>query len=78
MFLRFTYETFACVKVTANFSNAFPKDCETLLGGVDDTTKLAYLHEPRVLQNLASRYELNEIYVSCQGFLWITLYYYYI
>ena len=27
-------------------------------------TKLSYLHEPGVLQNLATRYELNEIYVS--------------
>ncbi|GFS43835.1 myosin family protein with Dil [Actinidia rufa] len=31
-------------------------------GGVDDMTKLSYLHEPGVLQNLAARYELNEIY----------------
>ena len=27
-------------------------------------TKLGYLHEPGVLYNLASRYELNDIYVS--------------
>jgi myosin-5 len=33
-------------------------------GGVDDMTRLSYLHEPGVLQNLATRYELNEIYVS--------------
>ena len=26
-------------------------------------TKLAYLHEPGVLYNLATRYELNDIYV---------------
>uniref|UniRef100_A0A0E0R614 Myosin N-terminal SH3-like domain-containing protein n=1 Tax=Oryza rufipogon TaxID=4529 RepID=A0A0E0R614_ORYRU len=32
-------------------------------GGVDDMTKLSYLHEPGVLQNLATRYELNEIYI---------------
>lgn len=32
-------------------------------GGVDDMTKLSYLHEPGVLQNLKARYELNEIYV---------------
>ncbi|KHN14710.1 Myosin-J heavy chain [Glycine soja] len=31
-------------------------------GGVDDMTKLSYLHEPGVLQNLKARYELNEIY----------------
>jgi len=33
-------------------------------GGVDDMTKLSYLHEPGVLQNLNTRYALNEIYVS--------------
>lgn len=27
-------------------------------------TKLAYLHEPGVLHNLACRFSLNEIYVS--------------
>lgn len=32
--------------------------------GVDDMTKLSYLHEPGVIQNLRTRYELNEIYVS--------------
>lgn len=32
-------------------------------GGVDDMTKLSYLHEPGVLQNLSTRYQLNEIYV---------------
>jgi hypothetical protein len=42
----------------------FPKDTEAPPGGVDDMTKLSYLHEPGVLQNLAARYELNEIYVS--------------
>eukprot|EP00897_Mesotaenium_endlicherianum_P005251 jgi/Mesen1/4754/ME000242S03925 len=31
-------------------------------GGVDDMTKLAYLHEPGVLDNLRSRYDLDEIY----------------
>ncbi|XP_058085252.1 myosin-17-like isoform X2 [Magnolia sinica] len=40
----------------------FPKDTEAPPGGVDDMTKLSYLHEPGVLQNLATRYELNEIY----------------
>lgn len=37
---------------------------EAPAGGVDDMTKLSYLHEPGVLQNLKTRYELNEIYVS--------------
>lgn len=36
---------------------------EAPAGGVDDMTKLSYLHEPGVLQNLKTRYELNEIYV---------------
>ncbi|RVX19331.1 Myosin-11 [Vitis vinifera] len=30
--------------------------------GVADMTKLSYLHEPGVLQNLAIRYELSQIY----------------
>ncbi|XVF25184.1 hypothetical protein REPUB_Repub13aG0191500 [Reevesia pubescens] len=48
--------------VVTNISKAFPKDTEAAPGGVDDMTKLSYLHEPGVLQNLATRYELNEIY----------------
>ncbi|KAG8481812.1 hypothetical protein CXB51_027190 [Gossypium anomalum] len=48
--------------VVTNTSKAFPKDTEAPPGGVDDMTKLSYLHEPGVLQNLATRYELNEIY----------------
>eukprot|EP01018_Ginkgo_biloba_P031563 Gb_12711 [translate_table: standard] len=48
--------------VVANLSNVYPKDTEALPGGVDDMTKLAYLHEPGVLQNLSARYDLNEIY----------------
>ncbi|XP_062213114.1 myosin-6-like [Phragmites australis] len=49
-------------KVTANVSSAYPKDTESPRGGVEDMTRLAYLHEPGVLQNLKSRYALNEIY----------------
>ncbi|KAL0905929.1 hypothetical protein M5K25_024381 [Dendrobium thyrsiflorum] len=48
--------------VVANVSKVFPKDTEAPPGGVDDMTRLSYLHEPGVLQNLAARYELNEIY----------------
>ncbi|GAB2291863.1 hypothetical protein Dimus_026114 [Dionaea muscipula] len=48
--------------VVTDISKAFPKDTEAPPGGVDDMTKLAYLHEPGVLHNLAARYELNEIY----------------
>lgn len=48
--------------VVKDIAKAFPKDTEAPPGGVDDMTKLSYLHEPGVLQNLAARYELNEIY----------------
>jgi myosin heavy subunit len=54
----------AFVQVTTDRSKVFPKDMEAPPGGVDDMTRLSYLHEPGVLQNLATRYELNEIYVS--------------
>ncbi|XP_054801959.1 myosin-11 isoform X2 [Prosopis cineraria] len=49
-------------KVVAKLSKIYPKDMEAPAGGVDDMTKLSYLHEPGVLQNLKARYELNEIY----------------
>ncbi|XP_062155065.1 myosin-17-like [Alnus glutinosa] len=49
-------------KTVTKISKVFPKDSEAPPGGVDDMTKLSYLHEPGVLQNLAARYELNEIY----------------
>lgn len=48
----------------AKASSVYPKDPEFPEQGVDDMTKLAYLHEPGVLQNLSCRYSLNEIYVS--------------
>lgn len=52
-------------QVTVKASGAYyPKDPEAPPCGVDDMTKLAYLHEPGVLQNLRSRYDINEIYVS--------------
>lgn len=51
------------MQVVANLSSIYPKDTEAPAAGVDDMTKLAYLHEPGVLQNLSSRYALNEIYV---------------
>jgi myosin-5 len=41
-----------------------PKDTEAPPGGVDDMTRLSYLHEPGVLDNLAVRYAKNIIYVS--------------
>ncbi|ERN06519.1 myosin-11 isoform X1 [Amborella trichopoda] len=48
--------------VVANLAKVYPKDMEAPPGGVDDMTKLSYLHEPGVLKNLSTRYELNEIY----------------
>ncbi|KAH7437281.1 hypothetical protein KP509_05G063900 [Ceratopteris richardii] len=48
--------------VIVSHSKVHPRDTDVLPGGVDDMTKLAYLHEPGVLYNLACRYELNDIY----------------
>ncbi|KAJ7535365.1 hypothetical protein O6H91_12G030000 [Diphasiastrum complanatum] len=48
--------------LNAPLSGVYAKDPDTKPGGVDDMTKLAYLHEPGVLHNLAIRYELDEIY----------------
>lgn len=50
-------------QVTANLSKLYPKDTDAPVDGVDDMTKLVYLHEPAVLHNLATRYRMNEIYV---------------
>jgi myosin-5 len=55
---------FGTCKIVTKLSKVYPKDMEAPAGGVDDMTKLSYLHEPGVLQNLKTRYELNEIYVS--------------
>ncbi|KAL6545437.1 hypothetical protein OROGR_009311 [Orobanche gracilis] len=49
-------------KVVVKLSKIYPKDMEAPAGGVDDMTKLSYLHEPGVMENLKTRYELNEIY----------------
>ncbi|XP_021313169.1 myosin-17 isoform X4 [Sorghum bicolor] len=48
--------------VTANISDIHPKDTEAPPDGVDDMTRLSYLHEPGVLDNLAVRYAKNIIY----------------
>ncbi|OMP07676.1 hypothetical protein COLO4_07144 [Corchorus olitorius] len=48
--------------VVAKISNVYPKDPEFPSCGVEDMTKLAYLHEPGVLQNLKCRFDINEIY----------------
>ncbi|KAL8029120.1 hypothetical protein ABFS82_14G203800 [Erythranthe guttata] len=55
--------------VVANISKVYPKDEDTPDGGVDDMTKLSYLHEPGVLHNLARRYQLNKIYTYSGGIL---------
>ncbi|KAG6434219.1 hypothetical protein SASPL_105842 [Salvia splendens] len=49
-------------EVVVKLSKLYPKDTEAPPAGVDDMTKLSYLHEPGVLDNLRIRYELNEIY----------------
>ncbi|OEL32655.1 Myosin-17, partial [Dichanthelium oligosanthes] len=49
--------------VIANISDIHPKDTEAPPDGVDDMTRLSYLHEPGVLDNLAVRYAKNIIYV---------------
>ncbi|OAY44713.1 hypothetical protein MANES_08G174100v8 [Manihot esculenta] len=48
--------------IAAEIFSIYPKDTEAPPAGVDDMTKLAYLHEPGVLHNLACRFSLNEIY----------------
>ncbi|KFK31068.1 hypothetical protein AALP_AA6G064300 [Arabis alpina] len=48
--------------VVAKVNAVYPKDPEFPELGVDDMTKLAYLHEPGVLLNLKARYNANEIY----------------
>ncbi|KAL6499542.1 hypothetical protein OROGR_027452 [Orobanche gracilis] len=55
-------QTFDGKKVVANISKIYPKDEDAPVDGVDDMTKLSYLHEPGVLHNLATRYKLNKIY----------------
>ncbi|KAJ0809696.1 putative myosin ATPase [Helianthus annuus] len=50
------------MEVVTKSSNVYPKDAEAPPFGVDDMTKLAYLHEPGVLNNMRSRYDINEIY----------------
>lgn len=52
-----------CCQIVVNLSAVYPKDVEAPPSGFDDMTKISYLHEPGVLHNLATRYEINEIYV---------------
>ncbi|KAI3668044.1 hypothetical protein L6452_43117 [Arctium lappa] len=50
-------------KVVMQLSKVYPKELDTPDGGVDDMTKLSYLHEPGVLHNLSIRYQRDKIYV---------------
>ena len=47
-----------------SISDIHTKDTEVPSNGIDDMTRLSYLHEPGVLNNLAIRYAKNIIYVS--------------
>ncbi|KAK3021310.1 hypothetical protein RJ639_046881, partial [Escallonia herrerae] len=49
-------------KIVALPEKVYPRDADADHGGVDDMTKLTYLNEPGVLDNLKKRYALNEIY----------------
>ncbi|KAD4384135.1 hypothetical protein E3N88_24303 [Mikania micrantha] len=49
-------------QIVTNTNSVHAKDPEFPETGVDDMTKLAYLHEPGVLQNLKCRYDHDEIY----------------
>nr|CAB3464604.1 unnamed protein product [Digitaria exilis] len=48
--------------VIVSISDIHPKDTEVPFNGIDDMTRLSYLHEPGVLNNLAIRYAKNIIY----------------
>lgn len=63
-YLLFCFPNLQKIQVVTKASAVYPKDTEAPASGVDDMTRLAYLHEPGVLQNLHSRYDINEIYVS--------------
>ncbi|THG11258.1 hypothetical protein TEA_014951 [Camellia sinensis var. sinensis] len=55
-------------KVLVFPAKLFPRDADADHGGVDDMTKLTYLNEPGVLDNLERRYALNEIYFTMRLF----------
>ncbi|XP_071718408.1 myosin-14-like [Rutidosis leptorrhynchoides] len=56
-------------EVVAKLSNVYPKDPDFPERGVDDMTKLSYLHEPGVLRNLKRRFDINEIYTYTANIL---------
>ncbi|KAL8215013.1 hypothetical protein R6Q57_004462 [Mikania cordata] len=49
-------------KVVTKLSKVYPKEMDYPDGGMDDMTKLSYLHEPGVLHNLSVRYQRDKIY----------------
>eukprot|EP01018_Ginkgo_biloba_P029726 Gb_18086 [translate_table: standard] len=49
-------------EISPGLSSVYQKDDDALHGGVDDMTKLTYIHDPGALQNLETRYKMNEIY----------------
>ncbi|GJT19683.1 myosin-12 isoform X1 [Tanacetum coccineum] len=51
-------------KYYPDISQIYPKNTEASPTGVDDMTKLVYLHELGVFSNLSARFTLNEIYIS--------------
>ena len=51
------------IQVVVHLSTIYPKYAEAPAAGLDNMTKLAYLHQSGVLQNLFARFNLNEIYV---------------
>ncbi|PSS01848.1 Myosin-17 like, partial [Actinidia chinensis var. chinensis] len=55
--------------VVKDVIKVFPKDTEAPPRDVDDMTQLLYLHEPGVLQNLTTRYELKKIYTYAGNIL---------
>ena len=51
------------IQVVAHLSTIYPKYAEAPAAGLDEMTKLAYLHQPGVLQNVFAKFNINEIYV---------------
>jgi hypothetical protein len=68
------YLLYNLCQVIVSISDIHPKDTEVPSNGIDDMTRLSYLHEPGVLNNLAIRYTKNIIYVSiCSLNLYVSI-----